>query len=72
MKITSNTTPRATTWGGGSLMILHQSEGFPERDILSLPVIPPWDLPGWESCWDAVAVAVVVAVAVGVTWYQYY
>ena len=24
----------------------------------------PWDLPGWESCWDA-AVAVV---AVGVTW----
>ena len=48
----------------------HQSEGFPERDILSLCVIPPWDLPGWESCWDA-AVAVVV-VAVGVTWYQYY
>ena len=29
-----------------------------------------WDLPGWESCWDAAAaVAVVVVVAVvGVTW----
>ena len=47
---------------------MYQSEGFPERDILSLCVIPPWDLPGWESCWAAAA----VAVAVGVTWYQYY
>ena len=33
---------------------------IPVRDTL-------WDLPGWESCWDAAA-----AVAVGVTWYQYY
>ena len=41
-----------------------QSEGFPERDILSLCVIPPWDLSGWESCWDVAAVAAAVAAAV--------
>ena len=34
---------------------------IPVRDTL-------WDLPGWESCWDAG----VAAVAVGVTWYHYY
>ena len=50
-------------------MNIHQNEGFPERDILSLCVIPPWDLPGWESCWDAAVIAVAVAAAaVGVTW----
>ena len=50
--------------------LYYQSEGFPELDIWFLPVISPWDRPGWESCWDVVVVAVIATV--GVTWYQYY